>query len=537
MIGRGCKDQSWLDPNKLWDLIIIGGGITGAGIFYEAAASGFDVLLIEAKDFSSGTSSRSGKLVHGGIRYIRNKQYAVSFNSVKERESLIRGSNGLIDRFPFAYLLLDSDIKSHLKLAGDMFLYELFAGRIGFKVYSQNKIQTSFSQLGNIGQNGALLYTEGVTDDSRLTLRLIFDAVKLGGHAINYLKVENLLKNSRGMVCGVAVHDLSPECVGRSAEIKSKAVINAAGFLSDEIRAYIGGEPRMRKQRGSHINFPWSKLPLNVALVYNHPDDGRIQFALPWDGITIVGTTDLDENPNIDYLTQEPSISKEEIDYLLNSVRHIFPEAGLSEKDICSTFCGIRPIIKSNSVDPSKESRRHAVWDESGLITISGGKLTTFRLMAYETLKHARVYLKGKSKKIESKKQFDISETGEFPENIINAEEKKRLISRYGNDTIKLLQDTTRKEVDRIENTPYLWIELKWAAKSEKVIHLDDLLLRRTRIGLLLKNGGKHLLKQIKGAVASELEWDERRWKQEIDNYNLAWKKYYSSKIETPEKL
>ena len=537
MLGRGCKDQSWLDSNKLWDLIIIGGGITGAGIFYEAAASGFDALLIEAKDFSSGTSSRSGKLVHGGIRYIRNKQFAVSFNSVKERESLIRGSNGLVERFPFAYLLLGSDTKSHLRLAEDMFLYELFAGRLGFKVCSQNKIQASFPQLGNVNQSGGLLYTEGVADDSRLTLRLIFDAVNLGGHAINYLIVENLLKNSKGVVCGVAVHDLSPEGVGRSAEIKSKVVINAAGFLSDEIRAHISGESRIRKQRGSHINFPWSKLPINQALVYNHPDDGRIQFALPWDGITIVGTTDLDENSNIDYLTLEPSISKEEIDYLIYSVRQIFPEAGLSENDICSAFCGIRPIIKSSSSDPSKESRRHAVWDESGLITITGGKLTTFRLMAYETLKYARSYLKGRSTKLVSKTQFHISETGELPKNLINAKGMERLISRYGNDTINLLKGGASKEIDRIENTPYLWIELKWAAKNEKVVHLDDLLLRRTRIGLLLKNGGKHLMKQIRETVASELEWDECRWKQEIDNYNLTWKKYYSPKIEIPEKL
>ena len=535
MIGIERKDQSWLDSDKLWDLIIIGGGITGSGILYEAAALGFDALLIEANDFSSGTSSRSGKLVHGGIRYIRNKQYAVSFHSVRERESLIRESNGLVERFPFVYLLLDSDSEPHLKLAKDMFLYELFAGRFGFRTYSQQKMLASFPQLGNTGQSGGIRYTEGVTDDSRLTLRLIIDAVRQGGHAINYLKVESLLINSKGGVCGVAVRDLSPGGEGKSAEIKSKVVINATGFLSDKIRAYIGGEPRIRKQRGSHINFPWEKLPINQALVYYHPHDNRIQFALPWDGITIVGTTDLDENPNTDYLTREPSITKEEIDYLIFSVNHIFPEAGLSEKDICSTFCGIRPIIKSSSSDPSKESRRHAIWDESGLITIAGGKLTTFRLMAYETLKYAQIYLKGRITKVGPKTQFDISETGKLPENIINTEEMERLISRYGNNTIELLQGAASKETNRIENTPYLWIELKWAAKKEKVVHLDDLLLRRTRIGLLLKNGGKHLMKQIREAVASELEWDEHRWNQEIDNYNLIWKKYYSPKIETSE--
>ncbi len=531
MTGKSWKDHSWLDSNKLWDLIIIGGGVTGAGISSEAAASGFDVLLIEANDFSSGTSSRSGKLVHGGIRYIHNMQYAVSFNSVKERESLIKGSNGLVKRFPFAYLLLDSDDESHLKLAEDMFLYELFAGRFGFKVCSQKNMLASFPQIGNTGQRGGFLYTEGVADDSRLTLRLIFDAIKQGGHAINYMKVENLLKNSKGRVCGVATHDLSPEGGGKSAEIKSKVVINAAGFLSDQIRAHVNGEPRIRKQRGSHINFPWSKLPISQALVFNHPYDNRIQFALPWDGITIIGTTDLDENSSIDYLTQEPSISKEELDYLLYSAQHIFPEAGLSEKDICSTFCGIRPIIKSSSSDPSKESRRHAVWDESGLITISGGKLTTFRLMAHETLKRARIYLGGRSTKVISKTQFDIHETREFPVNSLNTQEKERLISRYGNDTIKLLKGAASKEIERIENTPYLWMELKWAAKNEKVIHLDDLLLRRTRIGLLLKKGGKYLMRRIRNTVASELEWDERRWKREIDSYNLIWKNYYSPKI------
>jgi len=518
-----------MNENKNFDIIIIGGGVTGAGIFYQSVYSGYKTLLLEARDFSFGTSSRTGKLVHGGFRYLLNKQFSVSYHSVKERERLISKSQGLVDRVPFIYLMMDSSQKKYIEKYSAMFMYRLFSNKIGFRSISPGEIQKIFRRFGSKSERGGFAFSEGTTDDSRLTLRLIFDSINMGGVAKNYSKVVKLLKNSKGVISGVAVAENSFNGKKKNItnEFQSKVVINATGMWLDDLCEDVNYIRRIRRQRGSHLILPSEKLSLDHAVMFNHPIDNRIQFALPWNGTIVFGTTDLDENDQIDYLVEEPGITQREVDYLLVSLNHVFPEAQISESDIISTFCGIRPIIKNNSSHPSSSSRRHQIWDDNGMVSIAGGKLTTFQLMAYDALIKSGKYLNQKIQPA-AKHSFLNQQFGGQQNSNIDAESQKILSGRYGQKAFELITDSDGSDLIQIERSPYYWAELKWSAKNEKVVHLDDLLLRRTKLGLLLEKGGLPIMKEIISHTNNELGWSDKKWQLEIIRYQDIWKNYYS---------
>ncbi len=510
-----------------YDVIVIGGGITGAGIFYQSVFSGLDTLLLEAKDFSFGTSSRTGKLVHGGYRYLLNKQFGVSYHSVKEREKLIRKSRGLVNKIPFIYLMLDATNKTYAENSYSMFVYHLFANNLGYKKYSSAEIKESFGRFGLMSKLGGLGFSEGITDDSRLTLRLVFDSIRMGGEAKNYSKVVELLKDSNNRICGVTVKDQSSNRKDSEYEIFSDVVINATGIWMDDICRELGCERRIRKQRGSHIILPADKFPLNIGLMFNHPYDNRIQFALPWNERIIFGTTDLDEDHHVKYENVEPGISQEEIDYLLYSLNMTFPETNIETSDIISTYCGIRPIIYNSASHPSSSSRRHQIWDDNGMISIAGGKLTTFQIMANEALKKARKYLK---KNIDKSARYSFLNQSYF---INNRPDKSRqqyeaIYYRYGQRAMEFVENNDGKCLDQILSTPYMLADLKWAAKNEMVVHLDDLLLRRTRIGNFLKDGGMQVLRQFRSEIKRELSWSNKKWEDEMKRYKKIWVQSYS---------
>ena len=255
--------------------------------------------------------------------------------------------------------------------------------------------------------------------------------------------------------------------------------------------------------------------------------DGRPVFALPWEGATIFGTTDVDHKYE---LITDPTISEKEFDYLLASLQEIFPSQELSQKDVVSTFSGLRPVIDTGKADPSKESREHAIWDEHGLITVSGGKLTTFRLMARDALKVARKYLGEVSfdpklplLKYLPEQALAILEAASF-----KPAQRLRLLGRYGPEAVETLAGVPTTEREKIAATPYLWAELRQAACCEGIVHLSDLLLRRVRLGLLLPDGGVDLLDRIRSIVQHELGWDDLRWDQEAAAYIQLWQTAYS---------
>ena len=524
MWQKGWREQIWSGIDQTWDLMIIGGGITGAGVLRQAVAAGLKTLLVEAKDFAFGTSSRSSKLIHGGFRYLRNRQINVTKESVREREWILREASNLVT--PLSFLLPNFE-RYHFpnwKLGLGVILYDLLAPKWDHRKYNGLKLLEACPFLNREGLLGGFQYYDAVMDDARVLLRILRESVQAGGKALSYARAERLLQTSDGRVCGALLRDMaSPD--GKTVEVRAKVVVNASGAWSDEVRDQLGQPARLRRLRGSHLIFARAKLPFNQAVTLFHPRDGRAMFVIPWEGTTIVGTTDIDHDPALDKKHVEPFASGAEISYMMEAVSFLFPSLGLTEGDIISSFSGLRPVIHTGASSPSKESRAHALREEDGLITITGGKYTTFRIMSRETIDRVLARL-GKPKAVESKRIFnplvDLSSFSLDPLTLAY------VTGRHGNETAEVLTTAKQGELERIEQVPNLWAELRWAAREEGVVHLEDLLLRRIRLGLLLPQGGRDRLGRIRDIVQPELGWSDEHWQQEEAAYLKTWQSYYS---------
>ena len=524
MWNREWRDRVWADLDQQWDLIVIGGGITGAGVLRHAVAAGLKTLLVEAGDFSSGTSSRSSKLIHGGLRYILNRQFGVTKESARERERLMKDVPYGIVRLPFLFANFDRYGASNRAIGTLIALYDLLAIKWDHHSYPIKKINQEWPHLSTKGLLGGCLYYDAVMDDCRIVLRVIREAVRAGGTALNYARAESLLKANNGRVCGVALRDLA-SATGRTAEVKAHAVVNAAGPWVDSLRSQVGGQPRLRPLRGSHLVFPSEKLPARTALTLLHPTDKRAMFVIPWEGVTIVGTTDIDHDPALDSRYSEPFAAKDEIDYVMEAVDVLFPGLGLKQSDLISTFSGLRPVVRGEAGSPSGESRAHALWEESGLFTITGGKYTTFRLMSRQTVERVLLSL-GRPRRIDLKRVLEPPPATGLPD--MEPSRLHYLLGRHGSETADLIGAAGQDELENIEGLPDVWAELRWAARNEGVVHLDDLLLRRVRIGMSLPDGAMGCMDRIRSIVQPELGWDDGRWQRELDLYRDTWKKYYS---------
>jgi len=365
-------------------------------------------------------------------------------------------------------------------------------------------------------------YMDAQVDDSRLVLRLIFEGMRAGGTARNYTRAESLLKTTDGTVCGAVLRTDD----SANSEVQARAVINAAGPWADDLRQDVGANPRIRPLRGSHLVFPASRFPLCTAITLIHPRDNRAMFALPWEGAVVIGTTDVDQHE--DWRSGEPTMSAEEGAYILEAARATFPAMELTEADVLSSFAGLRPIVTSGEgLDPSKESRAHVVWDEHSLITVTGGKLTIFRKMAAQALRMAVSRIPGAPKFREDAPAFDPLPKQVDPHGLDDGQ-VSYLSGRHGADTTAMLDAAGKGELTAIPNQPNLWAELRWAARHEQVQHLDDLLLRRVRLGLLQPNGGADLLPRVRSIVQPELGWDDAHWQAEEGRYLKIWKQYYA---------
>lgn len=526
LYGTGGREAAWKRLSDGWDLIVIGGGITGAGVMREAVRAGLRVLLLEQNDFASGTSSRSSKLVHGGLRYLNNLQLRMTWRAVHERDLLLREGRGLIEPLPFIMPTYETGRLPGWMLEIGLYIYGWMDGRWRIhQGYDPQAVQVLSPGLAGDHLTGAFRFYDAQTDDARLVLRVIREGVKDGhGVALNYARVETLVRDEDGQVIGVRVRDRETR---RVYEARAAAVINATGAWADDLRVQVGGQPSIRRLRGSHLIFRQDRLPVFQAISFAHPDDGRPVFLFPWQGVTLVGTTDMDHHSSLD---QEPAISQEEVAYLLRAVRSYFPSYGLSERDVMTTFSGIRPVIHHGEmIAPSRESREHAIWHENGLLTVTGGKLTTFRCMALDALKRLRNRLPQLAMLGDKVSALDpLPELPSLPLGL-PADEVLRLAARYGADILAMAGQVSAGERRRINGLPIRWLELRWAARHEAVCHLDDLLLRRVRLGLLVADGGARYLPRIRQLVQGELGWDNACWEQEVADYLERWRSHYGT--------
>ena len=503
-----------------WDVIVIGGGITGAGILLEAARRGLKTLLVEQRDFAWGTSSRSSKLVHGGLRYLKEGKFSLTRESVHEREHLLREAAGLVEPQSFAFGDYEGRKPGRRMFLFGLAIYDWMAGQRARHYFGRDEFTALAPNISTANLNGGMCYMDAKTDDARLVLRVLQEARLHGGAALNYVSVQTLLRDGDA-VRGAAVKD---HIDGAEYQVRAKLVISATGAWADGLRAQGGDQPRLRPLRGSHLVLPAWRLPLAQAVSLMHPTDGRPVFAFPWEGITLVGTTDVDHRVD---LSQEAAITRAEVDYLMAALHDQFPQLALSEADVISSYAGVRPVIDSGESDPSKEGRDHALWLERGLLTVAGGKLTTFRVIALDVLRKAAALLPGWHDALLPLPVFAATPALKFHRRLSTGQ-CRRLVGRYGAQAQALVDAAQGGELETIAGTETIWAQLRWAARCESVQHLEDLLLRRSRIGLQLRGGGADILPRVRDICQSELGWNDQRWESEQAAYLALWQSHYS---------
>jgi glycerol-3-phosphate dehydrogenase len=507
-----------------WELIIIGGGITGAGIFREACRMGLSVLLLEQKDFAWGTSSRSSKMVHGGLRYLIEGKVLLSMASVRERQRLLLEAPGLVDPLRFLTPVYKTHGPSKGLLGLALSAYSLMAMKKQHTRLSPTQTKERIPLIRTDHLDAAFCFQDAQADDARLVLRLISEGCARGGTALNYTKVRKVERSQQGRVAGVTAEDAE---TGEAVELQTKVVLNATGAWAESLHPSPVKGFHLRPLRGSHLVFPGELLPLDTVLSFFHPADKRPVFLYPWEGSLVLGTTDED---HVDPLDREPSIAQKEAAYLMEGLGFILPGLKISEKDCISSWAGVRPVLSKGGKEASKESRDHVVWEDRGLITVTGGKLTTFRIIAYDALKAARQYLPRFSL---SKKStiFDPPVRGETDDEklrLLPQEVMKRLYGRYGNMAENVMNTQEEEKDSFVPGTSTLWREMAFAATHEQVRHLSDLLLRRVRIGLLLPGGGEEHLDRIEKLCKRALSWDDGQWTREKKHYLEEWQNHYA---------
>lgn len=516
------RQRAWARVTTGWDVVVVGGGITGAAVLREAAGRGLKALLLEQGDFASGASSRSSKLVHGGLRYLAQGAVGLTWASVRERDRLLAELPGLVEPIGFLLAAYRRDALGPRALGVGLTLYDWLGQGAPHRRLAPADLSMLAPRLSLDGLAGAFWYRDAQTDDARLVVRTLLEGADAGGEALSRARVEELSTRD-GRVTGVVVRDLE---TGATALAPARAVVNATGAWADALRAEVGGRPVMRPLRGSHLLFPQWRFPVAQAVAFRHPRDGRPLFAYPWEGLTLLGTTDRDHPGRL----EEPVMTTEEARYLVEAARGAFPELGLEVRDAVASYAGVRPVVGTGVADPSKESREHVVWNERGLVTVTGGKLTTFRALAREALGALEKLVPGPRRRAR-RGQGAFSEAAGPTVGHLEPHERRRLEGRHGRRAAALCEAARPGELTRVGDTAVLWAELRWALRAERVVHLEDVLLRRVRLGLVLPEGGRELLPRVSAMCREELGWDARRWGEEVERYQETWQRQHRAPV------
>jgi glycerol-3-phosphate dehydrogenase len=368
-----------------WDVAVIGGGASGLGCAIEAASRGYRTVLFEAGDFARGTSSRSTKLIHGGVRYLKQGNISLVLEALKERGLLRRNAPHVVSELPFVVPSYDWWEAPFYGIG--LRLYDMLAGKLGFApsdILSKEETLELLPTIETRGLRGGVIYYDGQFDDARLAIDLAATAASLGAVVLNYAPVVALVKKS-DLVRGFVARD---EETGRELPLEAKVVVNATGPFTDSVRRLDEPDapPMIRPSQGVHLVLPREFLPGTSAIIVPHTDDGRVLFAIPWKGRVLVGTTDTP----IEKVSYEPQPLPEEIDFLLeHAARYLTRDP--SRSDVLSVFAGIRPLASTGEgPETSSLSRDHTVYiSRSGLVTLAGGKWTTYRKMAEDAIDQA----------------------------------------------------------------------------------------------------------------------------------------------------
>ena len=504
-----------------WDVVVVGGGIIGAGVFREACRLGLRTLLVERDDFASGTSSRSSKLVHGGLRYLPQGEIRLVRRALEAKRQLLTIAPGLIDPLEFVVPLRGDDTSNRWKLRLGLFAYDLLAGaRPARHELSGRRLLERIPSL-NPALGTGFTYGDAQTDDARLVLRVIREGCDLGGRALSYAPVERIIRDEDDRVSGVWVRD--DQGSGRWL-FRCHVVVNAAGPWGDELRRDPSTSRKVRRVRGSHLVFSPGRPSLPCAVAGMHPTSGLPICAMPWLGVTLVGTTHDEESGPPNRVSQA---TPSEIEYLLEGARALFPAARLGLDDVQAVFAGVRPIADQRTSAPGLASRGHLISYEAGMVRVVGGKLTTFHSVALEVADRLRRLFPGSPHGTSPPPPLGTPPSG-LDTSRLGRVRARSYASRYGPEIVDALNRGSRVDRRWIPELGMFAGELKWIAQNERVEHLDDLMLRRTRLGIIKPKGGLDLLPRVRSLTEDALRWTGERWTEEMIRYRRIWEREHA---------
>lgn len=516
------------------DLLVVGGGITGAGIARDAALRGFRTALVDKSDFGAGTSSNSSRLIHGGIRYLEQGALRLVFEASHERRVLLRIAPHLVRPLGFLFPLYRGGRVPSWKLRAGMWLYDLlslFRNVRWHRWLRPKTVRRVEPALRDRGLVGAALYYDAQADDARLVLATMRAAARAGALVANYAAVTSLLKPD-GRVRGAVVQDVLS---GQTFTVRANVVVNAAGPWSDEVRRLDDPQavPLLRPTKGAHVAVPRRRIANQHAVTLLSQIDGRVMFVLPWGDLSYIGTTDTDADSSPDAL----GVTAADVTYLLRTANAAFPDAHLAPTDVVSAWAGLRPLLnQDNRSNPSQVSREHHVVESPhGLITIAGGKLTTYRVMARDVVDRVSKRLH----ELDGRPLAARAATDRLPlpggeaadlQVLVEAARARgasdataqHLVAFYGSEAAAVLNVVDRdRELGEpiVAGRPEIWAEVTYAIEREMAVRIQDVLLRRLHLFYESRDQARALGPAVALRMSKLLDWDDARQAEELRDY------------------
>ena len=508
-----------------FDVVVVGGGVTGLGVAVDAAARGLRCLLLEKDDLGAGTSSKSSKLIHGGLRYLQQGEFGLVYEALHERQRLLRNAPHLVSILPFAIPILSKDGVVSKKVARALgtalWLYDLTGGwRVG-KLHRRLRAAEALRHMPTMPSDklsSAYLYYDAAADDARLCVALARTAADRGATIVNHCTVTKITHDANGRATGVRAQT----SLGTEISVSASAIVNAAGVWADEVRAADEGhDPRsIRPAKGIHITIPWELVQNDIAFVIPVKKDKRSLFVVPWiekeDGtflFTYVGTTDTDYAGGVD----ESQCSVDDIDYVLGALNAAITTR-VTREHVTGVWSGLRPLVRTEGSGKTKDlSRRHRVTTSpSGVVSIIGGKLTTYRKMAEDTVDEVAKIIGTRARCSTKRLRLRGAHT------VVPDGADHHLLTRYGSDWVEvqsIIDEDPSRTRPLVPGLPYVRAEAIHAVRYEYARSLEDVLSRRTRALLLDRRATLTAAPDVARLIAPELDWDEARISREIEEF------------------
>jgi glycerol-3-phosphate dehydrogenase len=519
--------------SRAFDLLVIGGGITGCGIARDAALRGLSVALVEKDDFASGTSSRSSRLVHGGVRYLEHGHLHLVFESSAERRLLLRLAPHLVRPLAFTWPVYEGDRIPRWKLGAGLTMYDalaLFRNVGRHRRLSRDGVLAQEPMLRRDGLRGGARYYDAAANDARLTLANAIGAVEAGAIVVNHASVV-ALRFQNGRVAGGHVQD---SLTGETSEVRATVVVNATGPWTDDLRrldsvgaaTHAPPSPAMRGSKGAHIAVPRERVGNRDALTLTSPLDGRVMFVLPAESQAVVGTTD-------SYSASSPDdvrATNDDIRYLLESANAFFPSAGLTTADVVAAWAGIRPLLPVAADSPGAVSREHAITvSDNGLVSITGGKLTTFRVMAADVADVVVTALQRRAGADQTRSlplpggDFASLETliATATQTTRDPSLARHLVLAHGSRWPRVWEEIVRDDGGRLadDGLPYTLGELRYSIRHEMARTLGDLLIRRTHLAFETRDHGAAAAERVAEGLSSAFGWSVDGRRRAVEAY------------------